>query len=173
MSKMASNVRTLLLALLLLVGTAIAPASAQSPFSECPTRTATNASLLLPKDFEIILDDSKYEGPAHIAVFTPEGHCAGSTRWSGEAKTLTVWGTDDEAPAPSASDTVFTPGDRFYVHLFVPTTNTTYVPSNSEITLSFRSDQPHLTTSPQYIPDGIYALDHIRIRRATTNRQDD
>lgn len=170
---MASTVRPLLLASLLLLGTAaVSPTFAQSPFSECPSRTATNASLVLPQDFEIILDDSKVDSPVHIGVFTPEGHCAGSTHWSGEATTLTVWGNNDESPHSSASDTVFTPGDRFYVHLFVPTTNTTYVPSNSEITLSFRSDQPHLTTSPKYVPDGIYALDHIHVRASTPHEND-
>jgi hypothetical protein len=148
-----------------------APVQAQSDLSDCATRTATNASLLLPADLEVILGDSKQRGPWHISVITPEGHCAGWVRWSGEATTLTAWGTTASLPV-APSDSALAPGDSLRFRLYHPSTNSTYTSTNSRITVSFQSDQSHLTVHRRYVAGGIYVLDQIHVQGALVSRQE-
>lgn len=142
------------------------PATAQSPFSECTTRTATNATLILPNSVEVILDGESHGGPLHVAAFSPEAKCAGTTTWNGEPTSLTVWGTNDpDHEPPSKSENALHPGDPISIHLYNPDAKTKYDPSNSRVRLSFQSGEPHLLTNLQYVPDGIYVLDKIRASR--------
>ncbi len=138
--------------------------SAQSPFSECAHRTETSATLVLPNSVSILFGETEHDGPLYIAVFTPEGDCAGSVRWVSEAASLTAWGTDPSSPIGSSPRTAFAPGDLLRVRLFDPATETEYGTSDSQITVSFRSDAPHLTAHRRYMPGGIYRLATIRVQ---------
>lgn len=159
----------LLLGLVLRMGPLLPVATAQVPFPECEARTATNASLIFTDTTEILIGGSEQTGPLYVAVFTPAGNCAGSVRWSGTATTLTAWGTAD-SPRTGSPDAL-SPGDSMHVHLFVPETDTEYTSTNSRITVSFRSDRPHLTAHQRYVPDGIYVINRIRIHGTLVSRK--
>lgn len=146
--------------------------AAQTPFPDCATRTEVNASLILPSSLEITVDGQRKEPPLQLAVFTPEGDCAGQVRWSGPPTTLTAWGTTD-LPGTSA-DPVLVPGDTMQVRLYDPATQTGYTPDNSRITVTLRSDQAHLNAHLRYVPDGIYVLNRIRVvQSALITRQEE
>jgi hypothetical protein len=79
-----------LLALLLHVP----PAQATpSHFTECVEPTAASASIIFPETATLDLDAQLHEGD-EVAVFTPEGICAGVGVWSGDALALAVWEDD-------------------------------------------------------------------------------
>jgi len=151
-----------MLSMVVLAGGFPSSATAQAHFAECATRTATNASLILPDTVEIRLDGTRQEGPLQVAIFTPEGHCAGSVHWSGTATTLTAWGTGEET---GSSAKALTPNDRLHVRIFNPATTTEYAAPMTPVTVSFQSGASHLTTQRRYVPEGIYVLDTIRIKR--------
>jgi hypothetical protein len=162
-----------LLSLVLVVGTPVSPATAQPTSLDCTTRTATNASIILPEDLEIVLNDTAQEGPWRIAVFTSDGHCTGTARWSNEATVLTAWGSppataEDVLP----SNTALAPNDTMHIHLLNPRTDTEYPPKGNRITVSFQSDAPHLRTSPIYVPNGIYVVDRIAVQTSLITQQE-
>jgi len=141
------------------------------PFQGCATKTGSNASLILPSDLRITINGVQENGPVVLAVFTPEGHCVGTVRWSGKATTLTAWGTDTVGQPIPSPDTVLTPGDSMYIRLFTPDSETEYNSNDSRVSFSFRSDRPHLTTHRRYVPDGIYVLNQIRVYKTLVTRQ--
>jgi hypothetical protein len=145
-------------------------AGAQPYFTDCATRTATNASLVLPADVDVDLGKAEREPPWHIAVFTPDGECAGWTRWMGEATSLTAWGT---APSLAAAPgkPALAPGDSMQVRLYHPATDTEYREASSAITVSLRSGPPPARSSLIYAPDALYVVDHVRIRASLVVRE--
>lgn len=148
-------------------------AGAQTPFPDCATRTSTNASLVLPSDLHIVVNDTPRSAPWQIALFTADGDCVGSALWTGEASTLTVWGTDTDRPFDLLPpEKALSPGDSMYVRLFHPSTTSAYSATNSQIGVSFREGPPPYTDHATYVPGGIYVLDQIRIQRTLVSRQD-
>lgn len=148
-------------------------ATAQTPFNDCATRTANNASLILPNDFSVQLNGTPIVGPWQIAVFTPEGQCAGTAEWNGEPTTLTAWGTDPDAPPTlTASTSALVPSDSMYVRLFHPSTDAEYSAPDNRITVSFRSGPPPLISQARYVPEGIYVLERVHIQRRLVSRQE-
>ena len=169
-SHSVSVVVAVFLTLALLVGAA-QPVTAQSPYTKCAHRTSTNASLILPSDLEVTLDGVPLKKPFYMAVFTPEGRCAGSANWSGTGVTLTAWGTDEDASSSVDPATIFSPGDSMHVRLFIPASDTEYTSTNHQIAVSFRSGQPHLTTHHRYVPNGIYVVDQIGVSKRLVSNQ--
>jgi len=146
--------------------------SAQTPFPDCATRTGVNASLILPASLEITIDGEQKEPPFLLAVFTPEGHCAGQVRWSGDPTTLTAWGSTEVLE--TSADTVLVPGDTMQIRLYDPATDTGYTPDNSRITVTLRPDKAHLNPHLRYVPDGMYLLNRIRVvQSALITRQEE
>jgi len=149
------------------------PATAQTPFADCATRTASNASLILPDDFTVQLNGTPTAGPWRIAVFTSEGQCAGTAEWNGEPTTLTAWGTDpDTTPPLTASTSALVPSDSMHVRLFHPSTDAEYSAPDSRITVSFRSGPPPLISQARYVPEGIYVLERVHIQRTLVTQQE-
>jgi hypothetical protein len=161
---------TLVILAMILTGATVPQVAAQSPFSGCVDRTATSATLVLPNSTKILLEGSEKDGPLYVAVFTPAGHCAGSTRWSGAATTLIAWGTDPSSSINPTPGPAFEPGDSLHVRIFAPTTSTHYKAPGSQITVSPRSDRPHLTDHRRYVAGGIYVLDTIRVHKTLMTR---
>jgi hypothetical protein len=161
-----------LTSLVVLLGLLTGPATAQSPFPDCTSRTETNATLLLPAPVSIVLDGTESTGPLYIAVFSERGECVGSAHWTGPSTSLTVWGHSPNRERTDTSNAALAPGDTLLVRLFDPTTETAYTPSNSRMAVSFSADEPYALTTPQYVPNGIYVLDQIRARQTLASREE-
>jgi len=162
----------LLVSLALMVGGIAPSTAAQSSFSDCATRTSTNASLILPSSLHVTLNGTRTSGPWRIRVFTAKGACAGTAQWNGSPTTLTAWGTrSDDHVSPSPSNAALVPGDTMYVHLLNPKTGAEYTSASDQVTVAFRSGPPHLQSTPVYEPDGIYVLDQIAIRTSLVQRE--
>jgi hypothetical protein len=163
----------LLLSLIVLAGLLAGPVVAQSPFSDCTTRTETNATLLLPDTLTIVLDGDAASAPVHLGVFTPLGECVGAVRWRGAATSLTIWGRNPTRPDHvGPSQAALVPGDTLQLRLYDPATKTEYAPSRGRMTVSFQSSEPYHRTTPRYVPNGIYVLDEIRARRTLASREE-
>lgn len=165
-----SRLLTAALLILFLLGTV--PVRAQTPFENCAHRSETNASLILPSDLEIRTNGKKHETSIRVGVFTPSGQCTGSAHWNGHAATLTAWGTSGTKTSEHTDGSLLAPGDTMVVHLFNPATQTTYTDRNSQIQVSFRSQEPHLTTHGRYVPDGMYVVDWIHVDATFVSRSD-
>lgn len=163
-----------LLSLLLVAGGLPLPSATAQPTSpDCTTRTATDASIILPGDLEILLNGTPQEGPWRIAVFTSDGHCTGTARWTGEPTVLTAWGSSPHAAEDMPpTGTALVPSDTMHIHLLNPRTATEYTPTGNRITVSFRSEAPHLRTSPVYVPNGIYVVDRIAVQTSLITQQE-
>ncbi len=65
-------------------------ARAASPFDTCSARTGNNATVIVPVATASINGEALEMGD-QMAVFTPDGVCAGYTVWEGEHAVLVAW----------------------------------------------------------------------------------
>ena len=84
------------------------PAAAQaSPhFDSCHERTGNNATLIVPTA-AVDLDGAGMEPEDELAIFTPDGVCAGWALWNGSNTALAVW---EDNPLTETVDG-FVPGE--------------------------------------------------------------
>lgn len=74
---------------------------AQSHFNACLAPTGTNASIIIPLSVAVTVSPTPsslnpIEAGDEIAVFTPEGVCAGVVTWSEDGAALAAWGDDPQ-----------------------------------------------------------------------------
>jgi hypothetical protein len=148
------------------------PSAGQALFSDCNVQTETNATLIFPAGTEILLDKRPLKGPLQIAVFTPQGECSGVTTWTGASTALTAWGHISRGSTPRSQKNALSPDDSLHIRLYSPDTGTIYSSSNADISLSLRSNEPHLEGNPHFVPDGIYVIDSIRVRTSLASREE-
>lgn len=68
---------------------------AQAYFDECASATGNNATVVLEESVLVLLDGSPLQPGDEIAIFTPDGICAGSLEWvQGVNQAITVWADD-------------------------------------------------------------------------------
>lgn len=91
------------------------PAAAASHFTDCVERTGSGATIVLTTDAPVVPDGSRMEVGDEVAVFTPEGICAGVAIWSGENLALTAWSdnpmTEDKDGFANGDSITFTVWD--------------------------------------------------------------
>lgn len=145
---------------------------AQSPFSDCASRTETNATLLLPGDLRISIEGRQPEDSLRIAVFNSAGKCTGVATWKGSPTAITVWGRSDTRQSSLTAEKTLSPGDSMTIRVFDPASRTLYEPSNAHTSLSLRTNKTHLSPSFVYSPGGIYVVDEIKVRSDLVSRKD-
>lgn len=126
------------------------PAQAQSHFGACVSMTGGNGSIILSTAINPTIDGNGLEPGDEIAVFTPEGTCAGAGTWSGENMSITAWGDDIITSAKDG----FAVGDAISFHLWDASSEQ----ETDQITVTFSSDQPFYRTDGNYGDNGIYVL---------------
>jgi hypothetical protein len=162
----------ILLSLIVGLGSLLPLASAQPTAPDCVSRTATNATLILPESLDVFIDGERHNDPLRVDVVTDQGKCVGTAQWNGSATALTVWGHSSQTTSSATSERGLSPGDSLHVRLFDPTTHSVYHAPNRRPQFSFRADQPHLLTTPQYVPNGLYVLDRIHLRTTLVSREE-
>ena len=85
--------RTGVLGVTLLV--AFSSANGQSHFQSCFSGTGGNASVLIDPAISPTFDGVPLAAGDEIAVFTPQGQCAGVAAWTGNVVGITIWADDE------------------------------------------------------------------------------
>ena len=138
------------------------PGTAQEAFTNCPERTATNATVLLPETLSVQSEGGSLPPPLVLSIVNAQGACAGRVTWTGSGTSLTIWGrsTDAEVPSAAASGPL-APNDSLRMRLYNPTEE----PPQSVRPAMFvlREEADYLVTRPRFVPNGIYIVDHIRV----------
>lgn len=137
--------------------------TAQEAATDCPERTATNATLLLPEDVTIRDEHSPLPPPLSLVVVNEEGACAGIVTWTGSATTLTVWGAGSSALSPTAGDGPLSPKDSLRLRVYDTAALNNDGPVR-EAALSLRTTEEHYVPDARYVPNGLYVVDEIRVR---------
>lgn len=145
----------LLLALPAVTGTSMA----QPHFDSCAMRTGHNATIIIPAQATLGIAQHHLDPDDEIAIFSPEGVCAGTVRWTGENVALTVWGDDDTT---SHRDGLLI-GDPMQVRIWDASEQVEYGPENSTIHLHVRDNFPYLRPKPTYMTDAIFIVDTLRV----------
>ncbi len=151
--------------LALFVLTAAGPATrAQTPtepshFSPCAHRTGHNATVILPADAALGVGQAALAPGDEVAVYTPEGRCAGAVRWTGRNVALTVWGDN----AATAARDGLPAGDSLHFRVWDASAEREYHTENSTLRLHLRDDRPHLRTRLTYAAGAIYVIDTLQV----------
>lgn len=89
----------LLVTLLILTGTSNS-VHAELHFDTCSARTGSNATIVIPSSTASI-NGASLEAGDEMAVFTPDGVCAGYTVWDNDHAVLVAW---EDSPLTSVAD---------------------------------------------------------------------
>lgn len=142
---------------------------AQSPphFDSCATQTGGNASVIFPSSALITLAleadvPEPIEVGDEIAVFTPEGLCAGTLTWLDDATALAVWEDDPETPDKDG----FTPGDPIAFHLW-------HLATGQEIGTAVAEYDPLFEDSDTFTPDAVYVVTALAFAEGAVSDGDD
>ncbi len=153
--------------ILTFIGVASAPvALGQVHFRDCATATGHNATVIVPSTFASDFGNESLSAGDEIAVFTPNGLCAGVVTLSGTSTAITVWGND---PMTVESDG-FEPGDSLRFVVWDASANKKYSATRPE----YAADKTFYQTDGTYKGDAIYSLSSLvksSLQLGTDNEQ--
>ena len=165
---------TVLLGLLALGLTVPRPASAQSHFTDCLSKTETNATILIPADAEVQWGTEAPAPGDEIAVFSPDGQCSGVEVWTGKNIAVTVW--SGQAPPTSRAGSRPAPGlqsgDSLQFRVWDASDAREYTPRQHQVTHQFSDAKPYYRTSGRFVSNGIYLLTTLRFETVQADRTD-
>ena len=127
--------------------------------STCAQRTGIQATMILPADADLSVQGRPLIPGDQVAVFSDDGVCAGFITWTGDNVALTIWG-DDYLTSEIEG---LLGGDPMHIRIRTAASGTEYSLRNSRVTLTFRDDADHLTSTPTFAPDGIYVVETLSI----------
>lgn len=148
---------TLLLSAVLMASAS--DAGAQSHFSGCAKLTGNNATVLIPADASLTLDDDSLAVGSELAVFTEDGLCVGLMVWNGEPTGFPIWGDDTQTPEKDG----LTEGDSLYYRIWDAAGETEIDGRDHTIQVSFSSSKPFYASSNAFQDDGIYRMESFSI----------
>lgn len=148
---MARSIRRLSASLVLgLVSLLATSASAQVHFEDCASVTGGNANIVIPLSIEPTVDGAALAAGDEIAVFTPEGLCAGTATWTGGSISVAAWLDDLITPEVDG----FIPGDSITYRVWDASAGEEL----AFVSVEYASDQPFYRTDGKYGANSIYAL---------------
>lgn len=128
------------------------PAFASTHFDDCYNRTGSSATLIVPAS-AIDLDGAEMQLDDELALFTPEGVCAGWARWDGSNVALAVW---EDNPMTQATDG-FMPGDEMHFAIWDKSAGIEYG-QTSAIDVTYHAD---FEANDLFIPDAVYLVSSL------------
>lgn len=132
-------------------------AVAQSHFTDCTSLTGNNATILIPSTASLTLDGDRLPGLSEIAVYTPDGLCAGVVVWQDESIGFSVWGDDTQ----TADKDGFATGELLTYRVWDADADKEYAAASANVT--FSDTQPFYITENAYVENGIYELSTFSI----------
>lgn len=137
---------------LLLALSPLLSAHAATHFDACHERTGSSATLIVPAS-AIDLDGAEMQLDDELAIFTPEGVCAGWARWNGANLALAVW---EDNPMTQSLDG-FMPGDEMHYAIWDESAGIEYG-QGSPIDVTYHAD---FESNDLFIPDAVYLVSSL------------
>ncbi|MDX1741615.1 MAG: hypothetical protein R3178_09990, partial [Rhodothermales bacterium] len=154
------------IALLAIIAALAAPTTqAQVHFTNCASNTGNNASLFVSTAINPSINGRFLRNGDEIAVFTPDGLCAGVKVWDGTNTAVTVWGDDSITPAKDGMAS----GDSLILHVWDAATDVDFFPLNADIDVVYDTQSP-FRSAPTYQSDALYNLTRLLIAEKDENR---
>lgn len=139
-------------------------AQPNTEFSDCTAATGRSASLIIPLDAAVISDHTTEGTPiqdgAKLAVFTPQGVCAGTITWNNEAAALAIWGDDPVTPKKDG----FVPGDTLIYRLRDASTHGEFTATS----VRYAPPSPH---AGRYVSDAVYLVSEMAFSRTPSEAE--
>ncbi|NNE34211.1 MAG: PKD domain-containing protein, partial [Rhodothermales bacterium] len=148
-----------------LLAVALTSAEAQTHFTNCVSNTGNNASLFVSTAINPSINGRFLANGDEIAVFTPEGLCAGVKVWDGTNTAVTVWGDDSITSTKDG----FAGGDSLYIHVWDSRTDVEFFPLNADFDVVYDGAAP-FRSSPTYQSDALYNLTRLLVAEKDENR---
>lgn len=130
----------------------LADAYASPHFASCHERTGNNATLIVPTS-AVTLNGAPLESEDELAVFTPDGVCAGWAVWNGSNAALAVW---EDNPLTEAVDG-FTPGEPMHYAIWDASAGVEHGP-DAPIEVSYHTD---FEDDGVFHPDAVYLVSSL------------
>lgn len=144
----------LVAAILLLTPTTVQASRATSHFTGCTARTGQTATVIVPGEAPPMLGDQQMQPGDELAVFTPEGVCAGAAVWEGTALAIAVWEDD-----PFIEGVVgFVSGSPLSFRAYQAATGRTFGAEAQSVSIAYR--EPHVTDGV-FAPNAIFVIDQL------------
>jgi len=144
---------------------------AQSPFTDCLTGTASNATIIISETADLGVSGRSLTPGDEIAVLRPGGRCVGVVVWTGGSVALTIWGGPAAPGATADSLHGLHSGDSMVFAIYNASTDTVYSSAHGPSTVRFQTEPPHLVSDNRYVPDGIYRLVTLHVSTAHAERE--
>lgn len=143
--------RTLLSVFALVFPLALPTAQASPHFAECQGRTGQNATVIVPAS-AARLNGAPLATDDELALFTPEGVCAGWASWNGSNVALAVWADNPLTPAVDG----FVPDEPMRYAIWDASEGVEH--SDDLIEIVYDSDFDDGAT---FYPDGVYLVSSL------------
>lgn len=127
-------------------------AHAATHFDACHERTGSSATLIVPAS-AIDLNGAEMQFNDELAIFTPEGVCAGWARWNGSNVALAVW---EDNPMTQTTDG-FMPGDEMHYAIWDESAGIEYG-QGASIEVTYHAD---FENNDLFIPDAVYLVSSL------------
>jgi hypothetical protein len=127
-------------------------AQAQQQFAECAFKTGRSANLIIPAAIEPTIRGRALAPDSEIAVFTPEGTCAGRVVWTGSNVAMTIWGNDILTNQKDGMDT----GDPLQFVVWDAETQT--VLTSPAVKVSLDGSRTYYRTDETFVDGAIFSL---------------
>ncbi len=153
---MSIPIRTTLLALVItLFATTV---QAEPYFDSCALKTGRSASLIIPAAAQPTINGEPLAKGSEIAVFTPEGACAGRAMWNEASLAITIWGNDLLTPVKEGLET----GDQVSFQIWDSNSKKLYV-GPGLVQTSLDSSRTYFRTESTFVEGAIFRVTGLSI----------
>jgi hypothetical protein len=148
----------LLLALGLLTQTALS--NSPSHFTDCAQLTGRNATVIIPAGADTQIGGLALSAGDEVAVFTPDGTCAGAAIWSGTTLVIPTWERDVFDPSGPGLD----PGDPLAFRVFQAASGIEYGADPAGVVVEYDGS---FDSSGHFAADEIYLINSMSFPTGT------
>jgi hypothetical protein len=128
---------------------------AQSPFTDCYSRTDTQAIVMIPSSNAFSLDENQLPKGAEIAVYTPDEQCVGRVTWRGTGTAFVAWGDDSQTQHKDG----FAIGEAISFRVWDPSRDRVYKDDN--LVVSFSNERDFYESEGVFRDGGIYTIEGL------------
>jgi hypothetical protein len=143
---------------------------AQTRFKSCfPNNPEDNATVIIP---EAVLSDMAGEPIAdgdEVAVFTPDGKCAGVAVWNGNAQALSIQGDNSLTPEKDG----FNAGEELYFRVWDVSKQIVHGKGTDRLSVHYDDSSPLYRSDGRYQSDAIYVVSNIGTNAGATAAEDE
>lgn len=131
---------------------------AQEYFKNCAFKTGRSANLIVPASIKPSISGQPMVPGTEIAVFSPDGVCAGVVVWKDKNVAMTIWGNDMLSSAKDGMDS----GDVLHFYLWDPEQEKLYAGPDL-VSIELDTSRPYYRNVNRYDEGAIYRLVKLNV----------